>query len=1082
VSTAGYVSPRQTVVAGPPEPVDAVIAAVTAQERFARRVNMEVASHTALMDPILPELGSALADLTPELPAIPFFSTVVEATTAPLLNAEYWVNNVRQPVRFSHAVAEAGHDHGVFVELSPHPTLTHAITDTLQQTSPAERVLVTSTMKRGEDEAVFFHMQLAALGVTTPSDGGSRLADIPPSPWLHSRYWVETPSLPQRSPDAHPLLGVHVELPSGRDHVWQAEIRVELMPWLVDQTLHGQAVMPVAGFAEMVLAAGCAALGLPVEAVGVNELEVEQTLALDRQTRVTTQLAQSNDDGIRVEIYASSAGGNWRRYAAAGINVTHEDRPAGRAEARAAGSSETGIEMPAETADHPGYRIHPVMLDAALRRLAAAVQAESLEDSTETAYLPVSLATMRVFGQVGRRARCRTELMSRENEDDAHLGRITLMDDMGTPTAELTGVCLRRTDPSTVALPLERKIFETVWVESSMPEIGRGISAAPAGSWLLLADDDPETTALVAEFTIALSSPTRRVISEGLSDESAVLEAFAQTAADPEHPPVGMIVFVGKRSFDGTDSDDPLRRARELIWSISVAARAAVNGWQQKSQRLWLVTRNGLAVNGGEPGDPAIGALKGIIRTWRFPGELARVLADEPDLGATLVDLDSADDVVAALMRELELPASDDVIAWREERRYVERLTRATLDTGERDAVVRADGSYIVTGGLGGLGMVVARWLVASGAGRLILNGRTDPSDAQRRDLADLAASTEIAFVRGDIASPEVAERLVAAAEETGRPLRGVMHAAGVLDDGLVAALSREGLERVWAAKAAGALRLHEATVNRELDWWVGFSSMAALLGLPGQVAYATANAWLDALVAWRRASGLPATAINWGQWSDVGIGRSLTLSVLDPITPDEGIEALESLLSGNVTRVGVARLRLDRAVAATPEFRELGYWERVIDEFDAMSVDDSSTTGDGDRSIASVRDWSQMSAEDLCAELQIELRAILARELRTPASAVDVNQPFPELGLDSMMAMTVLRETQQLVATDLSANMLFNHPTISALSAYLAEMLAPQQLPQDDDADRTLDSASSVLDELFDNVESASAGSESGF
>ena len=123
------------------------------------------------------------------------------------------------------------------------------------------------------------------------------------------------------------------------------------------------------------------------------------------------------------------------------------------------------------------------------------------------------------------------------------------------------------------------------------------------------------------------------------------------------------------------------------------------------------------------------------------------------------------------------------------------------------------------------------------------------------------------------------------------------------------------------------------------------------------------------------------------------------------------------------------------------------------------------------------------MSADDLCAELQLELRAILSRELRTPVSAVDVNQPFPELGLDSMMAMAVLRATQQLVATDLSANMLFNHPTISSLSAYLAEMLAPQQLPQDDDdADRTLDSASSVLDELFDNVESASAGSESGF
>ena len=409
------------------------------------------------------------------------------------------------------------------------------------------------------------------------------------------------------------------------------------------------------------------------------------------------------------------------------------------------------------------------------------------------------------------------------------------------------------------------------------------------------------------------------------------------------------------------------------------------------------------------------------------------------------------------------------------------------------DAVVRADGSYIITGGLGGLGMVVVRWLVERGAGRLILNGRTEPSDDQRRDLADLAngaasaspsGQTEIVFVSGDIASAGVAERLVAAAEETGRPLRGVVHAAGVTGDGIVAALTQEGMERVWAPKVAGALRLHTATASRQLDWWVGFSSMASLLGLPGQLAYTTANAWLDALVAWRRASGLPATAIGWGQWSDVGMSRSLTYSVLDPITPGEGIEALESLVGGNLTRVGVGRMRLDRAIAAIPEFRELGYFERVLEEFDTSSVDDRSTVDDRDRSVAPVRDWSQIPAEDRFSELTIRLRAILARELRMPASAVDVDQPFPELGLDSMMAMTVLKEAQQLAGIDLSASMLWNHPTISSLAAYLAEMLAPQQVAGRRDeggADLTLDSAGSVLDELFDSVESASAGSESG-
>nr|WP_304528357.1 type I polyketide synthase [Mycobacterium sp. ACS1612] len=1072
VSLAGYLSPRQTVIAGPVVSVDAVIAAVMAQERFARRVNMEVASHTALMDPILGELRSALADLAPKAPTIPFLSTITDTTT-PALDAAYWVANVRQPVRLHRAIETAAQNHATFIEISPHPTLTHAISETLQTTSSIDSVLVTPSVKHSEDETLFFHTRLAAVGVTPPGGDSCRLVDVPPSPWLHSKYWVQAPSPTQWMPETHPLLGFHVDMPSGRDHVWQVEIGTPTMAWLADH-VDGQAVMPMAGFAEMALAAGCEALGLPAEAVRVNELKVEQMPVLDRQTRFTTQLTRSNDDAIHVEIYANLAGGNWRRCAAASVDVTHRDRAAERPGSLASSSSDTEIVLPEHIADHPGYRIHPMTLAAALQNLAAAVPDESPGDSTDAAYLPVSLTTMRVFAHVGRRARCRTELVNLEHEGGSLLGRVTLLDDIGTPTAELTGIRLRRTDPSMVPLPLEQKIFNTVWAESSTPETGDGMSAARAGSWLLLTDDDPETTALAAEFTARFSSATRRVISERMSDESAVSEAVTKTAADSELPPVGMIVFVAKRTFDGTDADGALRRARELVWTISVAARAAAVGRVGKAPRLWLVTRNGLTVADDEPGDPAIGALKGVVRTWRFPGELARVLADEPDLDATLVDLDSADDVVAALMRELESPTSDDVIAWRAGRRYAERLTRATLDTDKHDAVVRADSSYIVTGGLGGLGMVVARWLVANGAGRLVLNGRTDPGDAQRRDLAGLAASAEIVFVRGDIASPEVAERLVAVAEETGRPLRGVLHSAGVLDDGLVAAVSREGLERVWAAKAAGALRLHQATATRQLDWWVGFSSMAALLGLPGQLAYATANAWLDGFVAWRRASGLPATAINWGQWSDVGIGRSLTLSVLDPITPGEGIEALESLLGRNLTRVGVARLRLDRAVTVTPEFRELGYFERVVPDVDTLNGTERST----DRSEAPARDWSLMSAEELCAELRVGLRAILARELRMPASAVDVNQPFPELGLDSMMAMTVLRETQQLVGTDLSANMLFNHPTISSLTMYLAEMLAPEQVPRDD-ADRTVESASSVLDELFTSVESTSVGSE---
>jgi phthiocerol/phenolphthiocerol synthesis type-I polyketide synthase D len=1074
VTVAVYAAPQQTVIAGPREQVDAVIAVVDAQGLLARRVEVDVASHHPTVDPILPELRSALASLAPMAPRIPLISTVGQTNgAAPAFDADYWVSNLRNPVRFSQAVGQAAENHATFVEVSPHPLLTHAIGETVAAAPSSDRFVVTSAMKRGDDETLSVHTQLATLGVT-PETGGARRADIPPSPWLHASYWVEKRSAGPRLPDVHPLLGVHVEMPSGREHVWQADIGTETLPWLADHKVHGQAIMSTAGFAEMALAAARQALGLPVDEVAVARLEIEQTLVLDGQTRVTTQFA-SSAEGNRVEIHASSADGKWLRYAVADVEVTHQDAPVEQRDAE----SGADIELPDEAADHPDYCIHPALLDAALRQLAAAIPTDASDDSTS--YLPTSIATIRVFGPNRRRARCHADLV--EQAPGEYRGRIVLTDDAGTVTAELTDIELRPVEA--VRLPLEQKIFDAVWVQSSTPRPASASELA-SGGWLLLADPDSESAALAVDVAARLSSPTRRVVSGALSDTTAAVEAVAKTAADENLPPAGVIVFLPPPAFDG--AEDALRRGQELIEAISAVGHAVVDAALANPPRLWLVTRGGLSVHDAEPGDPAIGALKGLIRNWRFPGEAARVLAGEPDLGTTLVDLGNAggpESLIDALITELGSPAGDDVIAWRDGDRYVERLARATLEAGHREAVIRADGSYIVTGGLGGLGTVVTRWLVDRGAGRIVLNGRSEPSDVQQKALAELAGDTEIVFVSGDIALPGVAERLVAAAEETGRPLRGIVHAAGVTGDGLVTALTSEGMQRVWAPKVGGALRLQAATATRELDWWVGFSSMATLLGLPGQLAYATANAWLDALMTWRRASGLPATAINWGQWSDVGMSHALTYSVLDPITPDEGVEALECLVGGPLARVGVGRLRLDRAFATTPEFRDLNYFENLVSEFDevfdASTIDRRPAVADAEQAHIAALDWSQLSAEDRFSELESRLRTILARELRMSASAINTDQPFPELGLDSMMAMTVLRETQKLVGIDLSANMLFNHPTISSLATYVVGLLAPQEVAQDETADLELDSPGGVLDELFDHVESASAGSESG-
>ena len=1030
ITLAVYASPHQTVIAGPPAEVDAVIAVVDAKGRLARRIEVDVASHHPTIDPILPELRSALADLAPTTPQIPLISTTGNAGgPAPVFDADYWVANVRQPVRFSQAVAAAGADYANFVEISPHPLLTHAITESLESVRSGGDTQVVPTVNRDNPETLTFHTHLATVrppvGVGETREGGAvGLADIPPTPWMHSKYWVAHRADGRQLTGAHPLLGVHVEMPSGRDHVWQADVGTDLLPWLADHKVLGQPVMPAAAFAEIALAAGSDAFGLPAHAVEVNRLEVEQMLPIGSETQLTTLLNRAAEDSVRVEIHSRSTGGNWCRHAVARVDVAQRDvdgqrtgsagqtatvmspadfyvalRRTGAHHGRAfaaltriarspSGFAETEIELPDEATAHREFRIHPVMLDSALQTLAAAMPAEALENSTEVTYLPVAIETTRLLGDVGRRARCRAEVIS--VDDAGAVGRITLMDDTGTPTALITGVYLRRIQRRTLPLPLAQKIFDTVWVQTSTSsETDAAPASPPAGSWLVL-NDDPDTNDLSEDFTTKFASPTRRVITAALADESAVLEAFAKTAADPGLPPVGVVIFVGHREFDGIDADDGLAHARDRIWAISAAVRAVVGGWHGKSPRMWLVTRNGLVVHGDERGDPAVGALKGLIRVLAY---------EHPDLRTTLVDLHASDDAVATLTAELESPGNDDLIAWRRERRYVERLARATLGARERDPVVRSDGSYIVTGGLGGVGMVVARWLVDSGAARVVLNGRSDPSDSQRTDLAELETRAEVVLIRGDIASPGIAERLVAAAEETGRQLRGVVHSAAVVDDQIVATLSRDSLDRVWAPKAVGAWQLHKASADRELDWWVGFSSVASLLGSPGQSAYACANAWLDALVSWRRASGLPATTINWGQWADVGIARSLTLDALDPISPAEGIEALDALLAGNLAQVGVARLRLDRAAAAFPEIQQLGYFANLAGELETESDDD----------------WPGPAAlQDLDPG---EINRIVTARLRRRVSAimgypddrsVKTDEPLTGLGMDSLMAVRI--------------------------------------------------------------------------
>lgn len=375
------------------------------------------------------------------------------------------------------------------------------------------------------------------------------------------------------------------------------------------------------------------------------------------------------------------------------------------------------------------------------------------------------------------------------------------------------------------------------------------------------------------------------------------------------------------------------------------------------------------------------------------------------------------------------------------EARIAPRARSATSST----ARLRDDGSYLITGGLGGLGLSVAAWMVERGARHLVLLGRSGASEPAREAVRAMeAAGARVAVVAADVSRRDDLARVLAGVERDMPALRGVVHAAAVLDDRTSIELDAERLRRVMAPKMLGAWNLHALTADRPLDFFVLYSSAGALLGSVGQANYVAANAFLDALAHHRRLSGKPALSIDWGPFSDVGLaaahrdrGERLSLRGLASLTPAEGLRALEGLLFGSRTQIGVMKLDLGQwlefypSVAGSPLFAELDRDPRV----------QRRGTEDAQRLRQAL---SAASPGDRVELLEQTLREQLGRVLRMEASKIDRLAPFERLGLDSLTSMELRNRIELAVGLKLTAVLLFTFSTVGSLAQHLCDELAP--------------------------------------
>jgi acyl transferase domain-containing protein/acyl carrier protein len=349
----------------------------------------------------------------------------------------------------------------------------------------------------------------------------------------------------------------------------------------------------------------------------------------------------------------------------------------------------------------------------------------------------------------------------------------------------------------------------------------------------------------------------------------------------------------------------------------------------------------------------------------------------------------------------------------------------------ESARVFRGDGSYIITGGLGGLGLFLASEMATAGCGRIVLTSRSQPTAAAEEAIARIRATgADIHVECGDIAESATAERLVCAATATGLPVRGVVHAAAVVEDATLTTISDELIDRDWVAKVYGAWHMHEATAQQPLDWFCSFSSAAALLGSPGQGAYAAANSWLDAFTHWRRAQGLPATTIAWGAWGQIGRAASLEEGRTTMIAPDEGAHAFQTVLRYNRTYTGYM------PTSETPLFAALVARSPFAEAF--------KSAGGAKHDTAAVRaELLTLSPEEWPTRLR---RLVTEQASLILRRSIDPDHSFPDHGLDSLGFLELRSRIETETGIRLTPKAIATHNTARTLARHLADTLATEQ------------------------------------
>ncbi|WP_320065555.1 type I polyketide synthase [Micromonospora sp. RTGN7] len=1018
VELAAVNGPSSVVLSGDDEAVLAVADRMRDRGRRTKRLVVSHAFHSRRMEPMLAAFAAELADVVWQPPVIPVVSNLTGRLAEPgeLADPRYWAEHVRRPVRFADGIAAAVEYGGtLFVELGPGAVLTAMVTETAAAVDAEVRSVPALRDGRPEDQSLLAAVaELFVRGVavdwTTMLPPVTGHVDLPTYAFDRQNYWLppgdpaaDVTSLGQSAVD-HPLLGAVVRLPQSDGLVFTSLLSLRSHPWLADHEIGGVVLVAGTGLIELAVRAGDE-VGCSV----LEELVIEAPMVVPERggVRVLVSVDGPGETGSRtVDVYSlrDGDGDAWTRHATGLLSAG----PAGRG---------SGFDFAAWPP--PGAR--PVETEGFYADL---VERGYAYGPSFQGLRAVWRRGEEVFAEVALPADLRTEA-GRFGIHPGLLDAALHAGMLGAAAAEESGPPVLPFAWNGMALHAAGASALRVRLVADGPS-GISVEAADETGALVLSVDSLVSRPVSTEQLDAAAAGTRdalfRVdwtvlpVASGEPSPSwasvATIDDVAALADDA--PAVAVLEAVG--------ADDALAVTSRVLGVVQ-----AWLGAGPEESRLVVVTRGAVPAGDGVVVDPAAAAVWGLVRSAQ---------AENPDR-IVLLDLD-LDGAVAQVLGVV-LASGEPQVAVRGGALSAPRLARVTAAASDVPAVFGPAETVLVTGGTGSLGALVARHLVSRhGVRQLVLVSRRGRNaDGAGELVAELTErGAAVSVVGCDVSDRDQVAALLAEHRPT-----GVVHTAGVLDDGVIGALTPDRLATVFAPKVDAVRHLDELSRELDLHTFVVFSSASGVFGSAGQGNYAAANAFLDAAVAARRAAGLPGVSLAWGLWEQTD-GMTAHLGGADQarmsrggvlaMTPAEGMGLFDAAVGSGQALLVPVKLDLRATPVNVPHLLR-GLVRPSRQQARAASA------GDG----GLVRRLAGLGPAEREALLLDLVRGQVAVVLgHSGAEAVRPDTAFKEAGFDSLTSVELRNRLREATGSKLPATLVFDYPTPVALARYLRDEL----------------------------------------